>query len=159
MCSIPDQAACFASFKHEKFGTDDRIISCVREASSTCCNGISEYMGLASAFANCSCSEETLSKAIRKAIPKFAVDLIESRIAECGDIPLANSKVCNETTGGGEGAHAFSAECDDIPPPDTDFSCEQQSNWGKCTEYWMKGYCRQSCGECENDDDDNNALQ
>ena len=37
--------------------------------------------------------------------------------------------------------------CSDIPPS-SDYTCVQQSQWGKCNETWMKGYCCQSCFAC-----------
>merc|ERR1712132_8211 len=35
---------------------------------------------------------------------------------------------------------------DDIPPPNTKFTCAQQAAWGKCDKSWMKGKCCRSCG-------------
>lgn len=45
----------------------------------------------------------------------------------------------------------------DVAPPGNQFSCNDQKNWGKCSEAWMKGYCCRdihkgisyySCGNC-----------
>ena len=39
--------------------------------------------------------------------------------------------------------------CEDIrPPTSTQHSCQQQVQWDKCKESWMRGYCRKSCGLC-----------
>jgi hypothetical protein len=37
--------------------------------------------------------------------------------------------------------------CSDVPPDD-EFSCQQQAEWGKCDHDFMKGFCRRSCGRC-----------
>ncbi len=37
--------------------------------------------------------------------------------------------------------------CTDIPP-DNNYSCTQQSGWGKCGESWMQGYCCKTCFNC-----------
>merc|ERR1712072_1470272 len=37
---------------------------------------------------------------------------------------------------------------DDIPPPNTKFTCAQQAAWGKCGRSWMKNACCRSCGGC-----------
>jgi len=38
-------------------------------------------------------------------------------------------------------------DCSDVPPS-SDYTCQQQSSWGKCNEDFMKGYCCRSCHEC-----------
>jgi hypothetical protein len=37
--------------------------------------------------------------------------------------------------------------CSDTPP-DTQYTCQQQASWGKCTESWMANYCCRSCHSC-----------
>jgi hypothetical protein len=39
-------------------------------------------------------------------------------------------------------------ECVDVPPPDSQLSCEEQRAFGKCTTLWMLegGYCARTCG-------------
>jgi len=39
--------------------------------------------------------------------------------------------------------------CTDDEPPGTAHSCAQQKAWGKCGASWMKGYCCQTCHECQ----------
>lgn len=46
-----------------------------------------------------------------------------------------------------------SQACDDQPPPANaadprEYSCAEQVGWGKCSETWMQGFCRLSCGTC-----------
>jgi hypothetical protein len=38
-------------------------------------------------------------------------------------------------------------ECDDKQPSGSEYSCEQQKDWGKCSESWMTdgGFCRKTC--------------
>ena len=37
--------------------------------------------------------------------------------------------------------------CTDVSP-NNQYTCAQQSQWGKCDQDWMKGYCEFSCGRC-----------
>eukprot|EP01023_Acetabularia_acetabulum_P000804 TRINITY_DN10313_c0_g1_i3.p1 TRINITY_DN10313_c0_g1~~TRINITY_DN10313_c0_g1_i3.p1 ORF type:complete len:220 (+),score=32.82 TRINITY_DN10313_c0_g1_i3:15-674(+) len=37
--------------------------------------------------------------------------------------------------------------CEDTPPDDQ-FSCEQQKDFGKCGREYMRGYCECTCGTC-----------
>eukprot|EP01024_Parvocaulis_polyphysoides_P064249 TRINITY_DN745_c1_g1_i6.p4 TRINITY_DN745_c1_g1~~TRINITY_DN745_c1_g1_i6.p4 ORF type:complete len:165 (+),score=35.86 TRINITY_DN745_c1_g1_i6:255-749(+) len=41
--------------------------------------------------------------------------------------------------------------CEDVPPPaaPVQFTCDQQEFWAKCNETWMQGYCKCSCGTCD----------
>jgi hypothetical protein len=40
--------------------------------------------------------------------------------------------------------------CSDKPPPTSPgTSCPMQKEWGKCSRSWMKGYCCNSCFNCE----------
>jgi hypothetical protein len=36
----------------------------------------------------------------------------------------------------------------DVPPPGNTGTCQEQQQWGKCNEGWMKGFCCQTCGGC-----------
>jgi len=38
--------------------------------------------------------------------------------------------------------------CDDVAPDDQS-TCAQQTDWGKCGESWMVGYCCATCFECD----------
>eukprot|EP01026_Neomeris_dumetosa_P033320 TRINITY_DN2653_c0_g2_i2.p1 TRINITY_DN2653_c0_g2~~TRINITY_DN2653_c0_g2_i2.p1 ORF type:complete len:710 (-),score=61.51 TRINITY_DN2653_c0_g2_i2:1092-2912(-) len=38
--------------------------------------------------------------------------------------------------------------CNDNPPPDSEISCQEQKQIGKCEEHWMKGYCECTCDAC-----------
>jgi hypothetical protein len=40
-------------------------------------------------------------------------------------------------------------DCFDEPPRGKSYSCGQQASWNKCSEKWMQGYCKKSCGTCE----------
>lgn len=40
------------------------------------------------------------------------------------------------------------SNCTDIAP-DTRYTCEQQAEWGKCTQSFMANYCDKSCGRCQ----------
>mmetsp|Transcript_18677 Transcript_18677/g.38846 ORF Transcript_18677/g.38846 Transcript_18677/m.38846 type:complete len:137 (-) Transcript_18677:103-513(-) len=104
-------------------------------------------MGLETPFANCTCSDDIVSRAISDSIPAFAVDLVMDRIAQCGTVPLSGSDACPSEPH----ARAFAddGDCKDAPPPYSDFTCVQQAGWGKCGEYFMRGYCDRSCGRCE----------
>jgi mannan endo-1,4-beta-mannosidase len=37
--------------------------------------------------------------------------------------------------------------CNDSPPS-SDYTCQQQAEWGKCGEPWMQGHCDTACGRC-----------
>ncbi|QDZ23169.1 hypothetical protein HOP50_09g57080 [Chloropicon primus] len=85
------------------------------------------------------------------------------RVGACnGELAVVDRVLIPEIRGGeqrrgGEGTLDAGApaeacapgECCDLQPPG-DFSCEEQTGWGKCWEDWMVvgGYCRQSCGRC-----------
>lgn len=48
---------------------------------------------------------------------------------------------------------AASSGCTDVPPPSplgTQWTCQDQQYWGKCSEYWMweSNYCASTCGYC-----------
>eukprot|EP00205_Picochlorum_sp_RCC944_P002011 CAMPEP_0182607168 /NCGR_PEP_ID=MMETSP1330-20130603/1910_1 /TAXON_ID=464278 /ORGANISM="Picochlorum sp., Strain RCC944" /LENGTH=183 /DNA_ID=CAMNT_0024825709 /DNA_START=137 /DNA_END=688 /DNA_ORIENTATION=- len=147
-CSILDRYACLSSFDGQKFGTDSDVISCVGGPSKTCCNALDAYMGSVSPFANCSCSDEIMTQVIKDSVPKFAVELMEKRIAECGNVALSGSTFCNET----DEAHAYAMmQCGDVTPPYHRYSCEQEKEWGKCNEGWMVSgaYCAMTCGRCD----------
>ena len=47
------------------------------------------------------------------------------------------------------GAAASSGGCVDTPPPGS-FSCQQQKDWGKCSDVFMVqgNYCAATCGQC-----------
>ncbi len=53
--------------------------------------------------------------------------------------------VCSQVNGGGT-----SGDCsrDVTPPSEPRYTCQQQAEWGKCSESWMQGYCNISCGRC-----------
>merc|ERR1712032_1066505 len=48
----------------------------------------------------------------------------------------------------GDAGQSTEGGCDDTPPPYSQFSCEEQKNFGKCGEEFMKGFCQASCGTC-----------
>eukprot|EP01025_Chloroclados_australasicus_P035312 TRINITY_DN3599_c0_g2_i2.p1 TRINITY_DN3599_c0_g2~~TRINITY_DN3599_c0_g2_i2.p1 ORF type:complete len:372 (+),score=40.77 TRINITY_DN3599_c0_g2_i2:170-1285(+) len=39
--------------------------------------------------------------------------------------------------------------CYDIPPPESQHTCKEQKDWGKCSEDWMLGWCQCACGTCQ----------
>ena len=41
-------------------------------------------------------------------------------------------------------------DCDDVAPT-PDFSCPEQARFGKCSDGFMYGYCKKSCGTCKCD--------
>lgn len=41
-------------------------------------------------------------------------------------------------------------DCDDVAPT-PDFTCPQQASFGKCSDGFMYGYCKKSCGTCKCD--------
>ncbi|KAJ3046250.1 hypothetical protein HDV00_000062 [Rhizophlyctis rosea] len=41
-----------------------------------------------------------------------------------------------------------SSSCDDYYPYHDRYTCQEQASWGKCTMWWMGGYCNRSCGRC-----------
>lgn len=51
--------------------------------------------------------------------------------------------------------------CSDTAPPPADYSCREQSQWGKCDEEWMQGFCEYSCNHCAMlvEDDDGLSLK
>ncbi|KAJ3046444.1 hypothetical protein HK097_000854 [Rhizophlyctis rosea] len=58
----------------------------------------------------------------------------------CGRCPGTGTASPTATPTGNTG-------CTDIAP-DTEYTCAQQAEWGKCTEDWMEGWCLSSCGKC-----------
>lgn len=46
----------------------------------------------------------------------------------------------NSGGGGGDGCH-------DVPTPDGKYTCQQQKDWGKCNEDFIKsnGFCKCTC--------------
>jgi mannan endo-1,4-beta-mannosidase len=90
--------------------------------------------------------------------------------AVCDDIAPDSKFTCAEQAGFGQCDQAFmqgrcnlscgrcslpdpvepppSADgCSDIPPDD-EFGCQQQAEWGKCDDDFMKDFCHRSCGRC-----------
>merc|ERR1712113_924603 len=69
------------------------------------------------------------------------------------DLPAAASvsgEAGNETTTD-EINVSESANCTDekSPADNSDYTCKEQADYGKCSESWMDGYCLLSCGNCE----------
>ena len=87
-------------------------------------------------------------------------DLVVKRITECDTVPLPGSDVCVQAT---QVVHAFAEDvkggCRDVPVPYSDFSCAQQKGWGKCGEYFMRGYCDLTCGRCGSEGGSNNEKE
>ncbi len=67
-----------------------------------------------------------------------------------------NSSSTGGATAGSAGATAGAGgtttgePCTDIAPS-SDYTCEQQAGWGKCSEAWMQDYCDLSCARCSED--------
>ena len=135
----------------QEFSTDNRIISCVRNASEMCCEAMDELLGQDSAVHFCTCSSGVLEDVLDEAVPLFAKDIIRTRIEECG-LPIAGEERCAGLYDDSGAAYAAaSGDCADEYPPnvDTKYNCKQQADYGKCGEGWMQGYCLASCGKCE----------
>lgn len=47
-----------------------------------------------------------------------------------------------------EASSSSSSSCTDQAPPGTSFSCQQQKDYGKCSEGFMANYCNKTCGRC-----------
>ena len=77
----------------QEFSTDNRIISCVRNASEMCCEAMDELLGQDSAVHFCTCSSGVLEDVLDEAVPLFAKDIIRTRIEECG-LPIAGEERC-----------------------------------------------------------------
>ncbi|KAK9869002.1 hypothetical protein WJX84_008231 [Apatococcus fuscideae] len=43
-----------------------------------------------------------------------------------------------------------SGGCSSCPdtPPSSSYTCAQQKSFGQCSQSWMSGYCKQTCGKC-----------
>ena len=69
------------------------------------------------------------------------------------DIPAAASvrNSTNTTKAVDDEGIPESANCTDekSPADNSDYTCEEQANFGKCDDGWMDGYCLASCGKCE----------
>eukprot|EP01024_Parvocaulis_polyphysoides_P015245 TRINITY_DN16616_c0_g3_i1.p1 TRINITY_DN16616_c0_g3~~TRINITY_DN16616_c0_g3_i1.p1 ORF type:complete len:575 (+),score=65.30 TRINITY_DN16616_c0_g3_i1:107-1831(+) len=39
-------------------------------------------------------------------------------------------------------------ECEDIPPEKSNWTCQEQRDFGKCSESWIQGFCKCSCNTC-----------
>lgn len=150
------KSECEARLNYEEFATDDRVISCVRNASAACCDAMGSHLGKESEFYLCTCSAGLLERVLSEAVPSFAQDLIQERILECG-LPVAGEDVCKNLyddanvaafgVGGGT-----NGSCDDTLPPvaeDNGYTCAEQAGFGKCDEGWMDGYCLLSCDRCD----------
>lgn len=65
--------------------------------------------------------------------------------ATCGRCTLGASSSSASST-------SASSDCSDkaVPSSVSYGTCEQQKDWGKCDDDWMKkgGYCRKTCGAC-----------
>jgi len=136
----------------DDFATDDRIISCVRGASESCCEAMNELLGEESPVHYCTCSSGVLEDVLDEAVPMFAKDIIHTRIAEC-ELPVAGEERCKglyDDSDFDAKAAAANGTCVDEYPPDVDtrYTCEDQAGFGKCDEGWMDGYCLLSCGKC-----------
>ncbi|QDZ25530.1 hypothetical protein HOP50_17g80720 [Chloropicon primus] len=137
----------------DDFATDDRIISCVRGASESCCEAMNELLGEESPVHYCTCSSGVLEDVLDEAVPMFAKDIIHTRIAEC-ELPVAGEERCKglyDDSDFDAKAAAANGTCVDEYPPDVDtrYTCEDQAGFGKCDEGWMDGYCLLSCEKCE----------
>ena len=62
------------------------------------------------------------------------------------DALLLPASACTEPTCDQEGADP---ECCDMTPGD--YPCQQEKEWGKCSEDWMPrdGFCARTCGYCD----------
>ena len=59
------------------------------------------------------------------------------------------AKTCGRCGAAFASAPASAPGCTDVPTPDG-HSCQQQRDWGKCGEKFIKdnGYCKATCGQC-----------
>ena len=139
---------CKARVPYKEFATDNRIISCVRNASASCCEAMNELLGDESPVHFCTCSEGVLEDALDEAVPVFAKDIIHQRIEECS-LPIAGDERCEGLYD--DAGSSVQGDCEDEYPPDVDsqYTCEDQARFGKCGENWMQGFCNLSCERCE----------
>jgi len=142
---------CTENVPYQEFATDNRIISCVRNASESCCEAMDELLGEESPVHYCTCSSGVLEDVLSEAVPMFATDIIHERIEECG-LPVAGDERCDGIYDDSDQAKPTGDCVDEYPPDvDTQYTCEDQAGFGKCEENWMDGYCQFSCGKCESD--------
>merc|ERR1712188_232700 len=142
---------CTGNVPYQEFATDNRIISCVRNASESCCEAMDELLGEESPVHYCTCSSGVLEDVLSEAVPMFATDIIHERIEECG-LPVAGDERCDGIYDDSDQAKPTGDCVDEYPPDvDTQYTCEDQAGFGKCEENWMNGYCQFSCGKCESD--------
>jgi len=144
---------CKEAVPYEDFATDERIISCVRGASESCCEAMSELLGEASPVHYCTCSSGVLEEVLDEAVPMFAKDIIHTRIEDC-KLPVAGDERCvgvyDDSNVGKDGQVPEGLCVDEYPPDvDTQYTCVDQATFGKCDESWMQGYCLAACGKCE----------
>eukprot|EP01025_Chloroclados_australasicus_P020953 TRINITY_DN2201_c4_g1_i7.p1 TRINITY_DN2201_c4_g1~~TRINITY_DN2201_c4_g1_i7.p1 ORF type:complete len:1178 (+),score=201.43 TRINITY_DN2201_c4_g1_i7:252-3785(+) len=74
-------------------------------------------------------------------------DLADRQVGE--DLPA--ELLANGDTETSEGGDDKVCECTDVPPPNPwEYTCEQQKDFGKCTESFMidKNFCQITCGRC-----------
>merc|ERR1712176_321787 len=139
---------CKERVPYEDFATDNRIISCVRNASAPCCEAMQELLGDQSPVHLCTCSNGVLEDVLDEAVPLFAKEIIHQRIEEC-ELPIAGDEKCDGLYD--DAVAAASGDCTDEYPPevDTQYTCADQAGFGKCEESWMQGFCLLSCEKCE----------
>ena len=144
----------------DSFATDNRIISCVREASAQCCEAMDELLGEDSPVHFCTCSSGVLEEVLDQAVPMFAKEIIHTRIEEC-ELPVAGEERCEGLYDDSDVAKAAAAEggCADEYPPDVDtqFTCADQASFGNCDDDWMEGFCLLSCGKCVGEEENATA--
>jgi hypothetical protein len=141
---------CKERVPYEDFATDNRIISCVRNASASCCEAMQELLGDQSPVHQCTCSNGVLEDVLDEAVPLFAKDIIQQRIKEC-QLPTAGDEACDGLYDDAIATTTAAGGCADEYPPDVDtqYTCADQAGFGKCEESWMAGYCLLSCEKCE----------
>jgi len=141
---------CKERVPYEDFATDNRIISCVRNASAPCCEAMQELLGDQSPVHQCTCSNGVLEDVLDEAVPLFAKDIIHTRITEC-QLPVAGDEECEGLYDDAVATTTAAGGCADEYPPDVDtqYTCADQAGFGKCDESWMEGYCLLSCEKCE----------
>lgn len=152
----------------DEFATDNQIISCVRNASADCCEAMDRLLGEQSPVHYCTCSSGVLEEVLSQAVPIFAKEIIHTRIEECG-LPVAGDDKCAglyDDSDVGKAASVADGPCNDTYPPDVDtqYTCEDQANFGKCGESWMQGFCQLSCEKCDpaatsNDEEEETSVE
>jgi len=62
-----------------------------------------------------------------------------------GDVSSGSGSSSTDNTSSTSTSSTSNSDCSEEAPVPGDFTCQQQAEWGKCTESWMAQYCECSC--------------